>query len=294
MAEFLGWVLGTLLFSLVMWTVVPMLVLGWRPVVVVSGSMSPLIRSGDVVMVDTEFESPSEGSVAVFDSGDGLIIHRVVSVEPDGNLITRGDANLQPDPKPVAREDLIGTGRLLIPHLGLIRTISLAWSVPMVAVGVLAMVLWRPRPGISAALVAVLIGLSATAVAQGAFANSTDNDVSTLAAVDIVPPTGLVASCGVIGSGQVEVVLGWDTSSTAEVSGYRVQYFQPGSTNSTPIGTVGAVETTFVHTIDVGLLGVGTHTYAVEALANTWTSEFSNSDAVEITEVLGVYLCTES
>jgi len=287
---FSGWLVGTLVVSLLLWVVIPMLVLGWKPMVVMSDSMSPLIRTGDVVMVDPDVESPDEGAIVAFNSGGGVTIHRIVSAERDGTLISKGDSNIRPDSSPVAAEAVIGSGRLLVPYLGLIRVIGWAWWGAVLAVGIPAALAWRSRPRLSAALVVVLVGLAAVAVANAAFAASTDNTGSSLAALDIEPATNLVATCGAIGVGSVEVVLSWTASTTTEVTGYRIQYDPPGTTSWTAVGTVGSSQTTFTHTVDVA----GTHMYAVEALVDSWASDSSNTDAADIILVLGIFTCATS
>lgn len=284
---FSGWLVGTLIVSLLLWVVIPMLALGWTPMVVTSGSMSPLIRTGDVVMIDTEQESPDEGSIVAFNSEDDILIHRIVSAEHDGTLISKGDSNPRPDSSPIAAEDVIGTGRLLVPYLGLIRVIGWPWWGAILAVGMIASLVWRSRPSLSASLVVVIVGLASLAGASAAFAATTDNTGSSLAALDIEPPADLVASCGLIEVGGVEVDLSWTASVTTAVTGYRVQHDPPGSTSWTAVGTVGPSETTFTHTVDV----TGTHGYAVEALVGPWASQFSNTDTVTIGQAL-VYTCT--
>jgi len=286
---FSGWLVGTLIVSLLLWVVIPMLVLGWKPMVVVSDSMNPLIRTGDVVMVDPEFESPGQGSVVAFKSEDDVMIHRIVSAERDGTLISKGDSNLRPDSSPLTAEDVIGTGRLLVPYLGLIRVIGWAWWGAVLAAGMMAALVWRSRPSLSASLVAVLVGLAALAVASAAFAITTDNTGSSLAALDIGPATNLVASCGSAGLGGAQVNLSWTASTTTEVTSYRIQHDPPSPTSWTAVGTVGSSETTFTHTVDVE----GTHVYAVEALVGSWASQFSNTDPVQIGRtLLLLFTCT--
>ena len=104
------------------WAVVPALVPGWRSVVITSGSMSPSIRSGDVVVVaPSDGKGLSPGTVAVFSdpARPGFLTHRIESVNPDGSYVTRGDANLQPDSTPLRPEQVVGEGRLLVPYIGL-------------------------------------------------------------------------------------------------------------------------------------------------------------------------------
>jgi hypothetical protein len=92
-------------------------VLGWTPVAITSGSMAPLIRPGDVVVLDPDAEI-APGSVVTVDRGPGRVTHRVVSQRADGTWLTRGDANASADREPVHPEDVVGVGRLVVPVIG--------------------------------------------------------------------------------------------------------------------------------------------------------------------------------
>lgn len=83
-------------------------------VVVASGSMRPVLHEGDVLLIEgVRFEevrtSPVDGDVIVYRRPfDGrLIVHRAIAREGIG-IVTKGDANLSPDPIPVTREMLVG------------------------------------------------------------------------------------------------------------------------------------------------------------------------------------------
>lgn len=83
-------------------------------VVVASGSMRPVLHEGDVLLIEgVRFEevrtSPVDGDVIVYRRPfDGrLIVHRAIAREGIG-IVTKGDANLSPDPMPVTREMLVG------------------------------------------------------------------------------------------------------------------------------------------------------------------------------------------
>lgn len=108
--------------GLVVWSVLPVL-LGWSSHVVVSGSMQPRILGGDVVLsqpVRTADLTP--GQVLVFDDPAApgrLLVHRLVRVDDEGNLVTRGDANQGDDSTAVPPEAVMGMGRLRIPFVGL-------------------------------------------------------------------------------------------------------------------------------------------------------------------------------
>lgn len=96
-----------------------------RSYVVLSGSMSPTIQTGDVVFVsETAAEAVEEGDVLAFDRipGDGKrTVHRVVEViqrEDSLYFRTKGDANEEPDPQLVPADAVIGTVSFWIPYVG--------------------------------------------------------------------------------------------------------------------------------------------------------------------------------
>lgn len=96
-----------------------MIVLKLVPLVVTSGSMSPSINIGDIVLVSLEYEHVNVGDVIVFydEYLGALITHRVVDVTSEG-YITKGDANPQADPAIVERDAILGKVVLTIPALG--------------------------------------------------------------------------------------------------------------------------------------------------------------------------------
>jgi signal peptidase len=102
------------------------LVVGWKSVVVTSGSMSPAIHRGDVVLgqkYDGRVLGP--GTVVVFRDGDrGLLSHRIVARNDDGTYTTRGDANPGPDSTPLRPDQIEATGRALVPRIGIIPVLA--------------------------------------------------------------------------------------------------------------------------------------------------------------------------
>ena len=103
-------------------TLLPML-LGWRPYVVQSGSMTPRIDVGDVVLASPESDPAALlGRVTVFDDPEknGLVkTHRVITLNDDGTMVTKGDANPTPDTATITIDDVRGLGRLLVSFVGL-------------------------------------------------------------------------------------------------------------------------------------------------------------------------------
>ena len=105
-------------------TLVPLL-FGWRPYVVESSSMAPRIKVGDVILAAPE-HNPQKllGRVTVFHDPDAgrvgtIKSHRVVAINSDGTLTTKGDANQSVDSVHVKLTAVVGLGRLLVRYVGL-------------------------------------------------------------------------------------------------------------------------------------------------------------------------------
>ena len=137
--------------------------IGWRSHVVLSGSMSPALRVGDIVVSQpTRVEQLRAGQVVVVDSPvrpGRTLVHRLVRVDADGNLVTKGDANVADDSSPIKPSGLKGVGRLRVPYIGLVavwaqeRVLSrlLPSLLILSALGALATAgrVRRPRPRLS-------------------------------------------------------------------------------------------------------------------------------------------------
>ncbi|WP_067052415.1 signal peptidase I [Methanofollis ethanolicus] len=101
--------------------VVAAVLAGWQVEVVLSGSMEPAIPVGGVVV--TAPVSPEDvraGDIITFSSGGHHVTHRVTAVVegPTAGFITRGDANEDADPVPVAAGDVVGRALFSLPFLG--------------------------------------------------------------------------------------------------------------------------------------------------------------------------------
>lgn len=99
-----------------------LLVTGGRLTVVTSGSMTPTLNVGDIVVV-TPTQNLQNGTIAVYVGERSLVIHRIVGVTMGNNgtilYIFKGDANDDIDPNPVPREYVMGKMSFKIPSLGL-------------------------------------------------------------------------------------------------------------------------------------------------------------------------------
>ncbi len=113
------------LLWLTVWTFAPS-VFGLSPIAIYGGSMEPAIDRGDIVLLD---RSPPEaafgpgGIVTYRDPAmpDRVVTHRIVDVADGGRFVTKGDANRDRDSTPLARDEVIGAGRIVVPALGLPR-----------------------------------------------------------------------------------------------------------------------------------------------------------------------------
>ena len=118
-----GMFLSTVVITLALVAVAATFVPGWHGTVVASGSMEPALRRGDaVIYAERSIDEVGEGTVVVFDNTNGIsVIHRVVAVNDDGSVVTRGDANQSNDAGVLTGDRLDGAGRMVVPWIGLPR-----------------------------------------------------------------------------------------------------------------------------------------------------------------------------
>lgn len=90
-----------------------------RPAVVVSGSMEPVIHTGSMVFVDTQYGADKvvARDIIAFDANGTMVTHRVKKKLEDG-FITKGDANETQDPAMVSADSYIGRVIIWIPRIG--------------------------------------------------------------------------------------------------------------------------------------------------------------------------------
>jgi signal peptidase I len=112
----------TLLCSATFWSLVPLAV-GLRSEVVMSGSMSPRLNPGDVVVsAPVALEDLRPGMIISFTDpahDKRNLIHRYIAPTADGKLQTKGDANTSPDSTPVSPAQVHGVARVRVPFVGL-------------------------------------------------------------------------------------------------------------------------------------------------------------------------------
>ena len=108
--------------GLVFLALAPRLV-GFSGHVVVSGSMEPRLSPGDVVLTRPVLPQDLQpGQVLLFpdpEGADRLVLHRLVSFDERGDLVTRGDANQSNDSTHVPISSVIGAAQVGVPYVGL-------------------------------------------------------------------------------------------------------------------------------------------------------------------------------
>lgn len=101
---------------------------GYKPFVVLSGSMEPIIKTGAIAYNNTheKVEDVKVGDVIVFKIDKGYVTHRVIKINDDKTFTTKGDANETEDLAPVKFENFQGKTAFTIPYLG--RALNLIQS----------------------------------------------------------------------------------------------------------------------------------------------------------------------
>ena len=124
--------IGNLLFIAVLFLIITRFLTVWSgtafPVNLISAnSMNPTLMEGDIVAwVPTDINDITVGDVIVFKSWlswpeEKFVVHRVVEIkEAWGNpaLVTKGDANEEPDINTIMPEQVTGKVVFTIPKLG--------------------------------------------------------------------------------------------------------------------------------------------------------------------------------
>ncbi len=170
------------LAGLVVLALAPRLV-GFQGHVVVSGSMEPRLAPGDVVLTRPVLPQDLQpGQVLLFpdpEGADRLVLHRLVSFDERGDLVTRGDANQSNDTTHVPAVSVIGQAQLRVPYVGL----PAYWR---------AEGLWG-HLGLAAGLLAAATVFATRGSARDSdrAAAATQADTGTAPVIDAVPPTAV-------------------------------------------------------------------------------------------------------
>lgn len=119
------------LFKMMSWIVIAVIVLyisiaapilfGYRPMVVLSGSMEPTYAVGSIIYYhECTFEELEEGDPITFYAGESLVTHRIMEVNGfSRSVITKGDHNTTEDPVPIEESEIVGKAtQFAIPFAG--------------------------------------------------------------------------------------------------------------------------------------------------------------------------------
>ena len=114
-------ILGTVILLAVCLPLSGPKLLGYQVYDVVSGSMDPAIPVHSVVLVQPAApEELQPGEIVAYRSGSSIVIHRLVENHiVEGELVTKGDANAEPDPLKVEYAGVLGTVTAHIPFIGI-------------------------------------------------------------------------------------------------------------------------------------------------------------------------------
>jgi signal peptidase len=138
-------------------------IIGWRPVVVLSGSMAPALATGDLLLVRPITPSTAKvGDVIQFDHPDERSttlthrVHSVVGSRGTVRFVTRGDANTAVEAWSVERDGRIGRVEYRVPLAGyalrstgtpLVRVLGVNTAIALLAWSTLRRV-WRRVPAV--------------------------------------------------------------------------------------------------------------------------------------------------
>jgi signal peptidase len=93
-----------------------------KPVVILSGSMEPIIKPGDMVIIrKCDAGEVAVGDIVEYKMPNFNVVHRVIAITYEGGklgFITKGDANKSPDKTIVNSNQIVGKFVLNIPYVG--------------------------------------------------------------------------------------------------------------------------------------------------------------------------------
>lgn len=102
--------------------------IGFKPVVVLSGSMEPALHVGDVaVLRPVDSDRLKVGDVITYRSAGHLTTHRIIRIEEGQSglaFYTKGDANETADGAPVHGDSIVAMVFYSVPRLGFLVTFA--------------------------------------------------------------------------------------------------------------------------------------------------------------------------
>lgn len=118
---------------------------GLKPVVVLSGSMEPAIKTGSLAFIDTSDRTVFQGDVISFKAGDMLVTHRVIEITDEGYR-TKGDNNETADAGIVKDSSLEGKILFSIPGAGyFLKMVALPVGIAVALLYIFMKVIYRGK-----------------------------------------------------------------------------------------------------------------------------------------------------
>jgi signal peptidase len=103
---------------------------GFIPLTVLSGSMSPTIETGDMIVVKVDKDNLIVGDIITYKMGSNLVTHRIIEATTENGVeafVTQGDANNVEDGTLVTKEQIVGKYAFRIPYAGYIKAGLRGW-----------------------------------------------------------------------------------------------------------------------------------------------------------------------
>jgi signal peptidase len=137
--KFIGYVLSAILISFSVLSASGFM----KARIVLTGSMEPVIKPGDIVLLaPTPRTQPKLGDIVSYTarrfSGEsvGVFTHRIIGGDPVGGWLVKGDANPSPDVQKPKAADVSGVVFFIIPWVGKLLAPKMLMILIPVAVGI--------------------------------------------------------------------------------------------------------------------------------------------------------------
>ncbi len=115
------------------------MVKGYKPAVILTGSMEPSYPVKSVVYYkNIDFKDITLGDAVIYKKSKALITHRVVEKnEESGYVITKGDANNTEDSYEVMKDEILGVVHFMVPFIGYIALIIQKKAIFIILISIL-------------------------------------------------------------------------------------------------------------------------------------------------------------
>ena len=91
---------------------------GKRPLVVISGSMEPILKVGGILYYEKiNLDDFKKDDILVYQLNEHIVSHRIVNITEYG-FETKGDNNTSKDVTKKGKDDIIGIVKIKIPYIG--------------------------------------------------------------------------------------------------------------------------------------------------------------------------------